>query len=232
MSLSQKQDTSYLLNLPRELRDRIFDEVVFPTGELGGLPYQNTKLRLPPAQSKQATCSWAPPPLARVCRQIRGESLAIFYKKARFTFEISQLETSLPVLRKALSYLHQTQPERVLEDFWINWMWLNVSRIEHFITIVQIFGTYSMHFTDRINFGMGHTIMNLRNMEPRTCELLQDLANLGRTMNKDCVDDEAYVREAIVKLLSDESAEPETRSFRMRIKNDSDSRAMPRFAMQ
>ncbi|KAK0311528.1 hypothetical protein LTR01_003524 [Friedmanniomyces endolithicus] len=64
-----------LLKLPRELRDRIYSEVLIEDDMIDTQPWQFYEGR---------TLTWQPPPLLQTCRRIRNEASKIYYAENTF----------------------------------------------------------------------------------------------------------------------------------------------------
>lgn len=216
-----------LFGLPQELRDQIYEEAVFPdrsqtaatekasrTSGLFNRFYSCTDRDLPQVGAYTGCAGWAPPALARVSRRLRAEVLALFYKKARFIFNF-RIPQTLDALRNGLVYLYQSQPDRVLQNFWFNWRALDVGWIEPLVGIAQVFGTFrDQILKGAMNFGCGHDTNDFREQLPKSCELLQDVIDLGRNMDRQRLKDRVSVREDLTKMLCDKNVDEAKRAFR------------------
>lgn len=205
-----------LFTLPQELRDQIYYEVIFERREAKDRQphnYQDTDFHLPPSEEYTGCTEWAPPALARVSKQLRIEVLDLFYRKARFIFHF-RIPQTLDVLRKGLTYLSRSQPERVLKNLWINWRTMNIGWIEPFVGLAQVSGMFAKHIPKTIYFGTNPETRDLRKTLPKTCELLADVIDLGRSMNKERLKDRVNVRDDVMSMFCDESVDEEKRNYR------------------
>lgn len=92
--MATRRPTKGLLDLPRELRDQIYEYLVFKP--------KNTITMLPNYGSFQSVVSAAQPAICGVNKQIRSETLPIFYGSNLFLAEISE-STDLAIAKNWLS---------------------------------------------------------------------------------------------------------------------------------
>jgi len=85
-----------LLKLPRELRDRIYSEVLIEDDMIDTQPWQFYEGR---------TLTWQPPPLLQTCRRIRNEASKIYYAENTFYVHDSAVDNLVSHLLELLGSL-------------------------------------------------------------------------------------------------------------------------------
>lgn len=83
-TLALRNDTMGLLDLPEELRDEIFSHIL--------LKPQNTITMLSNSHCFRSEVSAAQPTISQVCKQLRMETLPVFYGSNRFLAELGEAE--------------------------------------------------------------------------------------------------------------------------------------------
>lgn len=123
-----------LMELPPELRAMIWKDCIVSEDKV---------LELNPSPRDLSTIVWAPPPLTRVSRAIRNETLAMFFANHVFLFSTHGLGPCLPILRRALTFLKLTNPGVRLDTFKLRIKGHMPLCMEDLVEYARIFGTFA-----------------------------------------------------------------------------------------
>ena len=176
---------SSLLDLPPELRNIIYNHVLLSAN------LSHVLNLVPTPHNPSSTATWAPPPLCRVCTQLRLETLPIFYGCHTFRFTAASFYPYFPVLRRALAFLAATSPGVRLVKFELRMGGHYPVTLGSLVDFVRIFGVYrdqlprgdfTIEFLGEWRASGEPMIMEQRRAEFTT--FLRDLSALGKSLGK------------------------------------------------